>query len=198
MPKCPECGKNIESLVHSTECRVMWDFTIDRHGNGDYDNREVNDEWGNSPEYDCPECGYTISTNESRAIEFLEQKDDEELDTNDIAKINADIHLLDLAIAKWKDNAEGQPLHTGMRDCPLCLAYAIAGRDCTGCPVFRDSGSRCCEDTPYETLNNTLNSGTLSIAHDDGLLPEHRYLAQNEVEYLERVRDELIALKLNP
>ena len=95
------------------------------------------------------------------------------------------------SIAHWKRMAEGEektgegPLH---KDCPLCeLFFPLAtlkdqntdeSKDCVGCPIFENTRTKYCQDTPYSDAYDAWDySGPGSDAFRD--------YAWNMLEFLE-------------
>jgi len=67
MPKCPKCGKEINGLYYgAAEINRYW-FTIEE-GKANY---SIDDSWTEYSEYDCPECGAPLFTDEEEAEKFL-------------------------------------------------------------------------------------------------------------------------------
>ena len=81
----------------------------------------------------------------------------------------ATLKALKGSIAKWKKNAVAKHpdrFLTSIRACPLCdLFYnqdwhrneAAEKECCTGCPVFKKTKEKRCQNTPYEKAVKTQN-----------------------------------------
>lgn len=74
MPKCPECGKEIDELVNFDRGSMEYRCYYDTHWmNMEYDSSGfISDEGEQS--YECPECGAELFTTEDEAIEFFKRK----------------------------------------------------------------------------------------------------------------------------
>jgi len=66
MPKCPECGEEIEYLNNLESGEMGYKLFSD----GRYEGTEFYPDGGRN-EYECPECQTTLFTNETDALEFL-------------------------------------------------------------------------------------------------------------------------------
>ena len=107
---------------------------------------------------------------------LLERMRDDE--TTDVQRIKRSIEkwefiaaLIAFGIRVYSDG--------GIETCALCLAYNQLDQDwdCTGCPVYEDSGERHCQGTPYEDFVET------SCVKTD----ERLSLANQEVGFLQGV-----------
>ena len=70
MSKCSECGEEIDHLVNVESGAMDYRFNPD----GSYEAGEFLSDGGRN-EYFCPECQETLFTNETDALEFLEDKE---------------------------------------------------------------------------------------------------------------------------
>lgn len=78
MPRCPECGKEIDRLVSYSRCIKEYEFSIDKLTDlSDY--KHTDDiSTHQDPEYACPECEKTLFTFEGDAEKFLRSKPEPE------------------------------------------------------------------------------------------------------------------------
>jgi hypothetical protein len=76
MPRCPKCGKEIDSLKHYQTCLVKWDFYIDENVNEYFENEDMLDGWDSK--WACPECDETLFFDIEDAINFLKGNKKEE------------------------------------------------------------------------------------------------------------------------
>jgi len=68
MPKCPECGEEIEYLLNYAT--VQYIFEVNEDGEPEYIHNDVAEEGT----YHCPVCLKPLFTTEKEAIEFLKPK----------------------------------------------------------------------------------------------------------------------------
>lgn len=70
MSKCPKCGTEIESLNfwETGESKSVFDG-----GNYEIESFEAD---GQTTDYECPECGEILFTDEDGAKKFLEKKEE--------------------------------------------------------------------------------------------------------------------------
>lgn len=86
------------------------------------------------------------------------------------------------SIAKWKKNCEVKSLDNvllGSSTCPLCNLFNPSGDlyyedKCVGCPVYENTGTMYCNNTPYEQIED-----------DDVDFDTFIELAHEEVKFLE-------------
>ena len=72
MPKCPKCGKEIDYLVDYSPAWQKYEMRIDKNGDAHYE--FVDDSLPIDTiddEYECPECGEVLFTDEEEAVKFL-------------------------------------------------------------------------------------------------------------------------------
>ena len=74
MPKCPKCGAEIDHLHHFGYYLQKADFWIDEDGEPRYDDWDDLGDLKGTPEYECPECGEVLFTDEEEAKKFLLKK----------------------------------------------------------------------------------------------------------------------------
>jgi predicted RNA-binding Zn-ribbon protein involved in translation (DUF1610 family) len=71
--KCPKCGKEIDTLNNVQSGTASWTMCLDSNGDTDYeqDRHEffISDDQQN--DWNCPNCGHIIATDEEDAIKFL-------------------------------------------------------------------------------------------------------------------------------
>jgi len=65
MPRCPECGKEIDHLIYHT-CELAT-VLLNAVGTIDYIPWAMGACTNDSPEYRCPECGIVLFDNEEDA-----------------------------------------------------------------------------------------------------------------------------------
>jgi len=70
MPKCPNCGREIDYLINSTLERVDYRYNGDEYERID---SSIEEDLG----YFCPECYAQICHSELEAIDFLESSNDQ-------------------------------------------------------------------------------------------------------------------------
>lgn len=75
MPVCPNCNTQISHLrcIESGSESSVFEFKIEK-GELEYSDHEFEPD-GDTQEYNCPECGHTISLTEKHAVEFLKGND---------------------------------------------------------------------------------------------------------------------------
>jgi hypothetical protein len=71
MVKCPECGKEIDTLRHWQRGITVYDCWLEGHGRMDYQHDEFEADQCGGQGYDCPECGVELARWEVKAIEIL-------------------------------------------------------------------------------------------------------------------------------
>ena len=78
MPKCPECGKEIDQLIYRAYELVTARALLTPAKIMDYINWESHGITREAPEYRCPECDAVLFDNEEDAEAFLrgESKED--------------------------------------------------------------------------------------------------------------------------
>jgi len=72
MPKCPKCGKEIDYLRDFSPVWQEYKMIIDENGDAHYE--FVDDSLPIDTiddEYECPECGEVLFTDEEEAVKFL-------------------------------------------------------------------------------------------------------------------------------
>jgi predicted RNA-binding Zn-ribbon protein involved in translation (DUF1610 family) len=77
MPKCPNCGKEIDFLKnYVSNATDEFNFSLNDKGKPVYEYVDTlaMSESEDDNIYACPECGQTLFTNEKDAIEFLKGK----------------------------------------------------------------------------------------------------------------------------
>jgi len=77
MPKCPECGKEINYLIFSGEEYVTATVSLRKNGTIDYTNWNSCGGFGDIMDYSCPECHAILFDNEEDAEAFLRGELDE-------------------------------------------------------------------------------------------------------------------------
>ena len=81
MPKCPKCGKEIDYLVDYSPAWQKYEMRIDKNGDAHYE--FVDDSLPIDTiddEYECPECGEVLFTDEEEAVKFLRGETSEKRD----------------------------------------------------------------------------------------------------------------------
>lgn len=72
MPKCPNCGREIDHLVNYTSGIIdVFKFQIDDGGNPEYKYLDTLSSRDETEWWACPECDYTIAKGEDEAVAFL-------------------------------------------------------------------------------------------------------------------------------
>ena len=76
MIKCPECGAKIEYLISREKREYEYCFMADNEGFGKCKalTKDIYAEYVDNNDYKCPECGATLFTDETAAINFLTEK----------------------------------------------------------------------------------------------------------------------------
>ena len=70
MPKCPECGAEIDYLNNYQTGQTKYNFMLDEHGHPIHvDGYSLN--WILEEEYECPECDIALFDNDESAGKFL-------------------------------------------------------------------------------------------------------------------------------
>jgi len=72
MPKCPECGEEIDSLIYAYEVQIEGDLCLDDDGNLEYRDTTTNAGVGSKYEYSCPKCNAPLFYEEEHAFRFLD------------------------------------------------------------------------------------------------------------------------------
>lgn len=117
-------------------------------------------------------------------------------------KTKADkIRLLEESINAHKENLSKEDPYSfslGPHRCPLCKVFwrnpGGSGVVCTGCPIAEFTGQNACEDTPYYDLEDAFNSWANANLHGgetESLKSDFRKAEENEIAFLEEVRDSL-------
>lgn len=89
---------------------------------------------------------------------------------------------LEQSIAKWWRNAEVTDLRDarlGPTDCPLCMLFWRSENrvnDCRGCPVYAQTATKYCGDTPFERAEAADNENDLDVFRE-AAADEARFLA---------------------
>ncbi len=80
MPKCPNCGKEIDHLIEHSHEIVYYDFRL-VDGEADWIQTDDESECTGTSEYHCPECYQLLVIGQDKAEKFLkgEVKGDEYL-----------------------------------------------------------------------------------------------------------------------
>ena len=71
MPKCPKCGKEIVYLRDFSPVWQEYRITVDENGDVHYEFIDNSDPMDTGDEYECPECGEVLFTDEEEAVKFL-------------------------------------------------------------------------------------------------------------------------------
>ena len=69
MPRCPQCGKEIDHLINW--CRNYEEFVFSLTDDGEPDYEWVDTSPGDENEYYCPHCASLLFTSEEDAVKFL-------------------------------------------------------------------------------------------------------------------------------
>jgi len=70
MPKCPECGEEIDHLNHYQAVTVKYIARLDAQGRMDYEEKDRTGGDGTG-QYNCPKCEETLFATDAAAIQFL-------------------------------------------------------------------------------------------------------------------------------
>ena len=101
-----------------------------------------------------------------------------------------DIQFVEYAIEKWEDIAIGEGEDHGPDNCALCEVYY--DDKCEGCPIFEDTGSQRCCDTPYDDWD--MHAEIVHGNCGEGMIvecPECKRLALRMILYLRRLKRKL-------
>ena len=74
MPKCPKCKKEIECLDNYQSGENHYRVWLNGEDT-DYDLKEFQED-NQVNDYECPECGEVLFTDEDKAVKFLKNKDE--------------------------------------------------------------------------------------------------------------------------
>lgn len=103
---------------------------------------------------------------------------------------------LEKSIAHWEANVAAKtPDKASVHgsDCALCNLFCTSEMmdndiHCWSCPVFKRTGRRSCEGTPYYYAHSAFNQWRYWSSHN--IVPnEWRIAARRELEFLKSLRD---------
>lgn len=108
---------------------------------------------------------------------------------------------LDKSIEKWKQNLvhaiaySHMQITTSPNDCPLCSLFFYGGNDCEGCPIYKKTGLKGCQGTPYRCVMDTISEIQLDLVINKTLPPPQKWerliaSVTDEVQFLMGIRDE--------
>ena len=72
MPKCPNCGAEINYLINWSEAEEKFIFRVTEKGKPDYEYVDTIQKDRN--DYECPKCNTVLFKDEDEAIKFLRGK----------------------------------------------------------------------------------------------------------------------------
>jgi len=112
-----------------------------------------------------------------------------------MTKLQGDLQALNKSIKHWERLSKAKSLEevdvkigVGPSECALCTLYFSR---CLGCPIEGDTGKIFCHDTPYDRIEEYLD--TVSTEGFD--LSRWEPLAKAELEYLKTLRAKLLENK---
>jgi len=77
----------------------------------------------------------------------------------------ATLKALKASIEHWEQVVNKEKVTIGRETCPLCRLFfsddGILADACEGCPVYDRTGSRFCEDTPYDDVATAWEADVL-------------------------------------
>ena len=90
------------------------------------------------------------------------------------------------SIWKWEQIIAGTGIDVGVDNCPLCCLFYWQGRKrCLSCPVYMETGGKCCSKSPYEDWADHQNEWHhIPINKYYILCPTCRRLAKEEFAFL--------------
>ena len=69
MPKCPNCGAEIDHLINWSEAEEKYIFRVSEEGEPDYEYVDSIPKGKN--DYECPKCNTVLFRDEEEAVKFL-------------------------------------------------------------------------------------------------------------------------------
>ena len=100
--------------------------------------------------------------------------------------IMSDQEALKKSVLKWRfiyDHINDIKRVGGWMSCALCHLYMPW--QCSGCPIFRETGERVCLKTPYSEANELFDKYKVGDASEEEALDA----IQKMIDYLERFLD---------
>ena len=67
-------------------------------------------------------------------------------------------HALTKSIKKWDDIVDRTGVDKGRNNCALCQMFLVPNGDCTGCPIWKETGQNNCHFEEYDAWKNTAKT----------------------------------------
>lgn len=104
-----------------------------------------------------------------------------------IKRIKSGEPLIDIAIDKWKDIANGTGYCLGNFNCALCYVYIHD--KCDNCPIYKFTGYRGCRNTPFGDFRSHHAEKHVNVENrNEPKCDICKSIANVEIAFLETVR----------